>query len=436
MVNYGSMRVKKPSRPTASRTYNYTGSMKTLWRMGAIAGAGLAGAAILSRSGRRLLRHPRRDPIHELARALTHCDGMPDIFAMINRCFMGALQFPAAIFIPEGDRLCVPHHNPRFKPEGIDFVKAAESISSGALVTHNLSRQRTSSYFVPLSTCRGTLGTFGFRVSATEARISPEKWALIESFVNQTSLAILRVSLEDKARDTEILAEADRLHQTLLNSLAHNVRTPLSSIIGVLSTLQEQEIAIDQQIAHDLIDTARMEAERLNRLLGNLLDLSRLEAGALHIRKHLCDVQDVIGAALEQLGSAAGDRPVDVVLPPDLPFVPMDFVLIVQVLVNLLDNALKYSPPGPPITIEARVHSRTLDVSVSDLGNGVAEDDLVHIFEKFNRGGRSSETGGIGLGLSICRGLIEAHHGSIWAERRCPQGTRVTFSLPIQQQGY
>ena len=168
-------------------------------------------------------------------------------------------------------------------------------------------------------------------------------------------MAIARVTLEHKARHAEFLAETDRLQKALMNSIAHNVRTPLASIIGVLSTLQEEEISLSQPLRRDLIDTARQEAQRLNRLLGNLLDLSRLEAGVLQIRNDPCDVQDIIGAALEQLGSAVENRRVDVIIPPDLPFVPMDFVLVVQVLVNLLDNALKYSPPGPSITVTARV---------------------------------------------------------------------------------
>jgi two-component system sensor histidine kinase KdpD len=258
------------------------------------------------------------------------------------------------------------------------------------------------------------------------------KWGLIESFAHQTALALLRLTFEDKARQTEVLAEAHKLQKALLNSIAHNVRTPLSSIIGSLSALQESELSSDRPARQDLIDTAREEAERLNRLLGNLLDLSRLEAGALRIRKDPCDVQDVIGAALEQLGRAIQSRNVQVNIAPEQAFVPMDFVLIVQVLVNLLDNALKYSPADTSITVGARVHADKLEICVSDFGAGIAQDDLCHVFEKFHRGGRSGESGGVGLGLSICKGLIEAHHGKIWAERRQPRGTVVTFTLPTQ----
>ncbi len=180
----------------------------------------------------------------------------------------------------------------------------------------------------------------------------------------------------------------------------------------------------------ELVDTAQAEAERLNRLLGNLLDMSRLDAGAVRVRMDLSDVQDVIGAALEQLGGTLRSRSIEVRVPPDLPFIRMDFVLIVQVLVNLLDNAQKYSRPETPISVEARLSPEALEISVSDSGDGIPEQELTNVFEKFNRAGRTSETGGIGLGLSICKGLVEAHHGRIWAQRRDPLGTVVTFALP------
>jgi two-component system, OmpR family, sensor histidine kinase KdpD len=405
--------------------------MRHLRRIGIAAGAGLAGAAALAHFLTRFRSTASPDPVHKLARSLADCNAMPEILAIIERSFTSAFGFQLAIFIREGDRLCVRHHSSGFDPDQSDLATATLSISSRHSVAHLASSGNAWSYFLPLDSWKGTLGAFGFRANETGGRIPPRTWALVESFANQTALAILRATLEDKARHAEILAEAGKLQKTLLNSIAHNVRTPLASIIGVLSTLQEEEIQLNQPVRQDLIDTARAEAERLNRLLGNLLDLSRLEAGALQIRKDPCDVQDVIGAALEQLGSAIDNRLVEVTIGPDLPFVSMDFVLIVQVLVNLLDNALKYSPAGPSITVEARVLSGSLEICVSDCGSGIAEDELAHVFEKFNRGGRTGETGGIGLGLSICKGLIEAHHGNIWAERRQPRGTAVRFTLPI-----
>lgn len=352
----------------------------------------------------------------------------------IERSFTSVLAFPLGIFIPEGDRLCLTHHSSRFQPDENDFVNAGLSVSSGKPVAHLTAAPDLYSYFLPLTTWKGTLGSFGFRAAAIDGRIPTQLWGLAETFANQTALALLRARLENEARHAELLAEADGLQKALLNSIAHNVKTPLASIIGVLSALQEEEILVSQPIRRDLIDTARVEAERLNRLLGNLLDFSRVQAGVLKIRKDPCDVQDLIGAALEQLGPPAESRYVEVKIAPDLPFVPMDFVLIVQVLVNLLDNAIKYSPAGPSIRVEARMDSGNLRISVSDFGYGIAEDDLTRVFERFNRGGRSGETGGIGLGLTICKALVEAHHGTIWTERRQPRGTTVTFTLPIQHE--
>ncbi len=151
-----------------------------------------------------------------------------------------------------------------------------------------------------------------------------------------------------------------------MNSISHNLRTPLASIIGALSTLQQDRHAsrLDEATRRELIDTAQAEAERLNRLVRNLLDISRLDAGAVRVRNDPCDVQDVIGAALEQLAGTVHNRSIHVSVPSDLPFVRMDFVLIVQVLVNLLDNAQKYSRPETPIEIQAQLSAEALEISV------------------------------------------------------------------------
>jgi two-component system, OmpR family, sensor histidine kinase KdpD len=242
----------------------------------------------------------------------------------------------------------------------------------------------------------------------------------------------LHASVGEGTQNPAAPPDAEKLQKALLNSISHNLRTPLASIIGALSTLQQDQHprALDDATRRELVDTARAEAERLNRFVGNLLDMSRLDAGAVRVRMDPCDVQDLIGAALEQLAGTLRNRPIEVSVPPDLPFIRMDFVLIAQVLVNLLDNAVKYSHADAPIRVKARLSHDTLEICVSDHGDGIAEHELSNIFEKFNRAGRTSETGGIGLGLSICRGLVEAHHGRIWAERRDPCGTAVTFSIP------
>ena len=188
---------------------------------------------------------------------------------------------------------------------------------------------------------------------------------------------------------------------------------------------------LDEEIRHSLIVTAREEADRLNRLVGNLLDMTRLEAGAIRIHSEASDVQDLIGSVLEHFESRLEDHPVRVDLPDDLPLVYFDFVLIGQVLINIVDNALKYSSSGSPIDIDARLDSGSVEISVADRGIGIPPGDLAHVFDKFYRVQRPDNVSGTGLGLSICKGIVEAHGGSIRAENRPGNGTKITIKLPL-----
>ncbi len=190
---------------------------------------------------------------------------------------------------------------------------------------------------------------------------------------------------------------------------------------------------MDSEIRQSLIDTALEEAERMNRLIGNLLNMTRLEAGAMQVVKQPGDVQDAIGTALENLTGRLDDHQVLVQVPDNLPLIPMDFVLIVQVLANLIDNSLKYSPPNTPIDIRAWQAEREIYIQVSDQGVGIPDGDLTRIFDKFYRVQRPENISGTGLGLSISKGIIEAHQGRIWAENRPGGGTIISFTLPLEE---
>jgi two-component system sensor histidine kinase KdpD len=253
----------------------------------------------------------------------------------------------------------------------------------------------------------------------------------MDAFASQAALAIERAQLSDAARQAQVLQAAERLQTALLNAVSHDLRTPLVSITGALSSLEEDGTHLDEATRHSLVENARDEAERLNRLVGNLLDMTRLEAGAMKVVQEPCDVQDVIGAALEQVDDRLGDRPVAVDVPVDLPMAPMDFVLITHVLANLLDNAIKYSPSDVPIEIRAHVTSGHLEVEVADRGIGIPSEDLARVFDKFYRVQRPGSVSGTGLGLSICKGIVEAHGGFIAAENRAGGGTTITFALPL-----
>lgn len=203
------------------------------------------------------------------------------------------------------------------------------------------------------------------------------------------------------------------------------------SIIGALSSLRDEKIQIDDRRRRDLLAGAWDEAERLNRFVGNLLDMTRLEAGEMGLRKEPCDVQDLIGCALAALEPKLEGREVEVQLAEGLPLVSMDMVLMSQVLVNLLDNALKYSPAESSIGITARTHNRQLFVEVLDRGPAIPEPDLQRIFDKFYRIPVPEGVGGTGLGLSICKGIVEAHDGKIWAGKRSGGGLRIVIQLPL-----
>jgi two-component system sensor histidine kinase KdpD len=243
-------------------------------------------------------------------------------------------------------------------------------------------------------------------------------------------------------------ANTEKLQTALLNSISHDLRTPLATITGVFSSLHETEgsgsdqVKIDPADRLELIDTGWEEARRLNRLVGNLLDITRLEAGALRLNRRSADVQDVVGAALGRLADPQGhglprsrlaQHPLVTGDLSGLPPVNIDFVLIEQALVNLLENAAKYSPPGTPIEIEGSLEGSLVKITVLDLGSGFPSEDLEKVFEKFYRAQRNGSPGGTGLGLSICRGIVEAHGGRIWAENRPGGGAVVAFTLPVEE---
>jgi two-component system sensor histidine kinase KdpD len=252
-------------------------------------------------------------------------------------------------------------------------------------------------------------------------------------------LATERVPLVGQVEQPLSNQAMERAASALLGAISHDLRTPLTSIQGVLSYLQEDAALhypashLDEATRQNLIDLATEEAERLNQFIGNLLDMARVEAGGMQVTFTPCDVQDVIGAALGRLNGHLQDRRVNVRVPPALALVPMDFTLIVKVLVHVLDNAAKYSPAGTPILVRARTSGKILEITVADRGIGIPSGDLKRVFEKFYRVGRSEEATGTGLGLAICKGIVEAHGGSIRAANRPCGGTIVTLMLPLDK---
>jgi two-component system sensor histidine kinase KdpD len=242
--------------------------------------------------------------------------------------------------------------------------------------------------------------------------------------------AMERAQLLEQAREAELLRATEKLQSALLNSISHDLRTPLASITGAVSTLRDPEVQLDDATRTELIGDIAAEADRLNRLVGNLLDMTRVEAGALRVTREPGDMAEVIGAALEQRAVPLKERPVALHVPRDLPPVPMSEPLIVQVMVNLLDNALKYSAAGTPIEVSAASEDGVLAVEVADRGVGFPEGDERRIFDKFYRVQQPGRVRGTGLGLAIAKGIVEAHNGEIAAMHRSGGGSVFRFTLP------
>jgi two-component system sensor histidine kinase KdpD len=286
--------------------------------------------------------------------------------------------------------------------------------------------------YLPFQTTAGVLGILGVKLKDEADYASPQSRRLLDAFATQSTLAIERVQLVKQAEQAQIFQAREGLERALLNSISHDLRTPLVTIIGALDTLRDNVHTLVDKARQELLDTAWEEAERLNRFVGNLLDMTRLEAGGVTLRKQLSDIQDLVGCALAALDKRIGARQVDIRLPTDLPPVSMDMALMTQVLVNLLDNALKYSPPGSGLEIAARVDKGRLLMEICDQGPGVPESELHRVFDKFYRVPVPEGAGGTGLGLAICKGIVEAHGGSILAENRSGGGLRVIVALPLR----
>lgn len=284
--------------------------------------------------------------------------------------------------------------------------------------------------YFPLTASRGTLGVLGFRPDAPETMGVPEQVRQLETFGSQIALALERAKLAAEAQQAQVRVETESMRSSLLSSVSHDLRTPLASITGTASSLLEGESTFDPPTRRVLLETLYEEAERLNRLVRNLLDMTRLQSGALRVTKEWHPLEEVIGAALGRTEKLLAGRPVVTRVPEDLPLVPIDDVLIEQVLINLLENAVKYTPEGSPIELTTRVGDGAVAVEVADRGAGIVPGDEGRLFEKFYRG-HSSGSHGAGLGLAICRGIVEAHGGRIWSENRPGGGASFQFTIPL-----
>jgi len=289
-------------------------------------------------------------------------------------------------------------------------------------------------HLVLLAASTGTIGVLVIR-SAAEARfVDPSYEELLATFANQIALAVERGRMAEDAQAAQLQVQNERLRNALLSSVSHDLRTPLAVIMGAVTALLEGEETTTQAHRRQYLATISEEASRLERLVRNLLDMTSLEAGALRVRnREWQSLEEVVGVVLNRLEDSLDQHPVRVHIAPDAALAPFDATLVGQVLQNLVENALKHTPPATAIEINAWRVDHGVEVEVADSGPGVPEGHEEAIFEKFHR--VSNTSSGMGIGLTICRGIVTAHGGRIWYERPERGGSSFRFVLPREDEG-
>ncbi|WP_129126008.1 sensor histidine kinase [Geomonas oryzae] len=377
-------------------------------------------------------REAQTATLYYLSRDLAAVSGLDAILDALVRNIEESLQAQVVVLLSEGERLEVQAASGGFTLGAKEAAVADWAFRNRAAAGRGTETLGSAKLlYLPLQASGDVLGVIGIRFREEREFTSPQCRRLVQAYAAQAALAVERAQFARQAEQAQILKARESLERALLNSVSHDLRTPLVTITGALGALREKGVELAAEAKSDLLEAAWEEAGRLNRFVGNLLDMTRLESGALKVKESPTDVQDLVGCALAVLEPHLGRRSVEIAVPAGLPPVRMDMVLMTQVLVNLLDNALKYSPPASQVEVSADVVGERLIIEVCDRGRGVPSADLAHIFDKFYRVPVPEGAGGTGLGLSICRGIVEAHGGTIEAHNRSGGGLRVTVSLPV-----
>ncbi len=378
-------------------------------------------------------RERRTAVLYAMSRDLATRRKVTDLAAVASQHIRDVFDSQVAMFLPDGSGRLVLQRTEEmffeFDPKEAGVAEwVYENSQRAGLGSDTL--PGAGALYMPLMGSQGSVGVLAIRPKQTGRLVEPEQLHLLETLSNQIALAIERARLAKESQRAHVEAETERTRNAILSSVSHDLRTPLATIIGAASSLVNAA-GTDSASHRELARAIHDEANRLDRLVKNLMDMTRLEAGALQLRKEWHPLEEVVGAALTRLGGRLQGHHINTHFPADLPLVPLDGVLIQQVLINLVENAIKYAPPGSSIDLSAQASEKEIVFVIVDHGPGLPPGDEERVFDKFYRAGRALE-GGVGLGLTICRGVIEAHGGRIWAENRPGGGAVFRFTLPLE----
>lgn len=380
-------------------------------------------------------REQRTAALYALSRDFATTRGLPNLLAAAVRHIDEVVDSRVAILLPnENGELAIQAGDQSFFAEDTSERGVAQWVFAhhemAGLGTNTL--PGADALYVPLMVATTVLGVLAVRPAQTHRLIEPAQFHLLEAFANQTALALERGLLAEEAQRIRIQAETERLGSSLLNSIAHQLRTPLATITGAVTSLLDGERTIDPARRRELARSIDEAIDRLNRLVGNLVDMTRLESGAVQVQKERLSLRAVLEAALAQLGDRVKGRPLTLNVPDDLPPMPINRLLIEQVLMNLLDNALTFTPAGTPIEVVAHAHDAWVTVDIADRGPGLPPGQEQQVFNQFYHS-PSTTAGGAGLGLTLCRAIVEAHGGQITATNRTGGGALLSFTLPLDK---
>jgi two-component system sensor histidine kinase KdpD len=286
---------------------------------------------------------------------------------------------------------------------------------------------------IPLETVRASVGELCLWMN--QQTLEPSAERILRTFAAQGALAVERIALERAQTRAKVLEESDRLKSALLSSVSHEFRTPLATIKAATTSLLSDEVPWEADIRKELLSSVDEESDYLNYLVGNLLDMSRIEAGALKPDRQWNELAEIVEGVVVRMHRSLGNYSIEIDIPEDLPLIPVDYAQIEQVFTNLIHNSTKYAPQGSQIRIRARREDEiSLQIYITNESPQIAPDHLDKIFDRFYRITEPEKVSGIGLGLSICKGIIEAHGGRIWAEN-IPDGFAFVFIIPLTLDG-
>jgi two-component system sensor histidine kinase KdpD len=371
--------------------------------------------------------------LYNLSQDLVKSINIERVFQIVLNHVSATFNAETAVVMKDGGNLPVKMKSHDFIQNEADRRAVIWAFENGIPAGFNtLNIPEANAHYIPLRTTRENFGVLGVLFKNRRKTLGTEQQRLLETFANQISFAVERIKLLEEVQHAELLKQTEKLHTAFLNSVSHDLRTPLATISGALSSAMHDR-HINKENYRALIATAYDEAIRLNQLVGDLLDMAKIEAGALYLHKKSADVRDLIGTTLKQMKKTLKDHAVTIDIPESVPEIEIDFVFMMKVLTNIFDNAVKYSLAKKEIDIVVAVIQDTVEIKISDRGIGIPESDIKYIFDKFYRIKRPQTYEGTGLGLSVCKGIVDAHNGKIWVANRQGGGSVITIALPLPQ---